>query len=102
MLKAKKGNGIRLKDIDEMPTATAKRYLDRAVEAGLLKHEGSVYMLTDRYTRPLRNIATYIKTWMESQYDEDISTEFALADTGKQKKRGGRISGNEMEQQSNI
>jgi hypothetical protein len=90
---AKKG-GLRLKDVPEsIPVATAKRYLDYAVQIGLLKHENSVYEITDRYTKPLRNIAAYIKAWMDSDSQEDISIEFANAKQERQEKRGGRASG---------
>ena len=87
---AKKG-GLRLKDVpDGIPVATAKRYLDYAVQLGLLKHENSIYELTDRYSKPFRNIASYIKAWMETPSEEDLSIEFANAKQGKQDKRGGR------------
>ena len=80
ILKAKKSGGIRLKSIKgAMPISTAKRYLDFAVEVGILKHEGGVYSITDRFTRPLRNIATYIKAWSESDADEDIEIQFPNA-----------------------
>ena len=70
LLKTKKSGGMRLKSIKgEMPLSTAKRYLDFAVEIGILKHESGVYSITDRFTRPLRNIATYIKAWSESDAD---------------------------------
>lgn len=80
LLKTKKSGGMRLKSIKgEMPLSTAKRYLDFAVEIGILKHESGVYSITDRFTRPLRNIATYIKAWSESDADEDIDIQFPSA-----------------------
>jgi hypothetical protein len=80
----KKKGGLRLRDLPKtLPKSTSKRYLDNAVEFGLLKHEDGVYMLTDRYTRPLKNIATYIKAWTESQIEEDLLVEFPNAQTGK-------------------
>ncbi len=86
-----KKSGLRLKDVpDNIPIATAKRYLDYAVQIGLLKHENSVYELTDRYTKPLRNIAAYIKAWMDSNSEEDLAIEFVNAKQEKQNKRGGR------------
>lgn len=91
LLEAKRKKGIRLKDVPEnIPIATAKRYLDYAVQIGLLKHEDGAYILTDRYTRPFRNIAAYIKAWMDSEAEEDLSIQFAGARREKQFKRGGR------------
>ncbi len=91
LLETKRKGQLRLRDVPkDIPIATAKRYLDYAVQVGLLKHEDSYYMLTDRYTRPFKNIATYIKEWMDSKADEDLSIEFANARTGRQTKRGGR------------
>ncbi len=92
LLIVKKKKELRLRDIPEgiMSIATAKRYLDKAVEFGLLKHENSVYLLTDRYTNPLKNITTYITKWMGSDIEEEIDIEFATANTNKQQKRGGR------------
>ncbi len=90
LIRAKKG-GLRLKDVpEEIPIATAKRYLDYGVQIGILKHENAVYELTDRYTKPFRNIAAYIKAWSDSNAEEDINTEFVMANITKQRKRGGR------------
>jgi hypothetical protein len=90
MLEVKKAKELRLKNVPKhIPIATAKRYLDFGVELGLLKHENSAYILTDRFSKPLRNIATYIKAWMESTEDEDLSVQFANARVEKQDKRGG-------------
>ncbi len=92
LLEVKKGGRLRLKDIpSEIPIATAKRYLDYAVQIGLIKHEANAYELTDRYSHPLRNIATYIKAWMDSSAEEDLEAEFANARMEKQRKRGGRM-----------
>ncbi len=91
LLEVKQKENLRLADIPkDIPVATAKRYLDRAVEFGLLKHENSTYALTNRYAHPLRNIATYISEWMKSSASEDIDIEFATANIEKQQKRGGR------------
>ncbi|MGC8537462.1 MAG: hypothetical protein ACP5MZ_00560 [Candidatus Micrarchaeia archaeon] len=91
LLETKRKGQLRLRDVPkDIPIATAKRYLDYAVQVGLLKHEDNYYMLTDRYTRPFKNIATYIKEWMGSKTDEDLGIEFANARTGRQTKRGGR------------
>jgi hypothetical protein len=80
----KRKGGMRLKEIPkELPKSTSKRYLDSAVAFGLLKHEDGVYTITDRYTRPLKNIATYIKAWSESQAEEDIALQFPNAQTGR-------------------
>ena len=80
LLEVKRRKELRLKDVGkDIPISTAKRYLDFAVELGILKHENSTYMLTDRFTRPLRNIATYIKAWMESEAEEDLDVEFPMA-----------------------
>ena len=87
----KKRKQLRLKDVPAVvPIATAKRYLDFAVQVGLLKHENTTYEFTDRFTKPMKNIATYIKAWMESPAEEDLSVEFGNAKFDKQEKRGGR------------
>ncbi len=87
----KKRNGMHLKDIpSHIPIATAKRYLDFAVMIGLIKHENNTYLLTDRFSKPFRNIASYIKEWMDTETHEDLEIEFANARTEKQKKRGGK------------
>ena len=95
ILAVKKSRRLRLKDIPEgIPIATAKRYLDYAVQIGLIKHEANAYELTDRYSHPFRNIATYIKAWMDSSTEEDLEVEFANARIEKQKRRGGRALSN--------
>jgi len=87
----KKRKQLRLKDVPAaVPIATAKRYLDFAVQLGLLKHESNYYEFTDRFTKPLRNIATYIKAWMDSPAEEDLHIVFGNAKFDKQQKRGGR------------
>lgn len=84
----KKGKELRLKDCGpDLPIATWKRYLDYGVAVGILKHENNTYSFTDRYSKPLRNISTYIKSWMESQSEEDLGILFANANTQKQKER---------------
>ena len=86
LLAVKRTKGLRLKDVDkEIPISTAKRYLDFAVSAGMLKHESNVYMLTDRFSRPFRNIATYVKSWMDSEAAEDLDIEFPSARKGARK-----------------
>ncbi len=92
LLLAVKNNGtLRLKQVPKnIPIATAKRYLDFAVDIGFLKHESSSYMLTDRFSKPLRNIASYVKAWMDSTDQEDLNIQFANARVEKQSKRGGR------------
>lgn len=92
LLKVKSIGKMKLKDISEkdIPIATAKRYLDYAVKLGLIKHESNYYELTDRYTQPFKNIALYIKAWMNEKREEDLSTEFINPKLEKQKKRGGR------------
>ena len=86
LLAVKKTKGLRLKDVDKgIPISTAKRYLDFAVSAGMLKHEGNVYMLTDRFTRPFKNIATYVKAWMDADVVEDLDIEFPSARKGARK-----------------
>lgn len=85
---------LRLKNVPKhIPIATAKRYLDFGVEVGILKHENNAYMLTDRFSKPFKNIATYIKTWMDNEDEEDLSVHFPNARTEKQNKRGGAPSG---------
>ncbi len=87
----KKNRGLRLRELpDTIPLSTAARYLDFGVEIGMLKHENETYELTDRYTRPLRNLAAYIKAWALSEHDDDVELQFANARFGKQRKRGGR------------
>lgn len=90
LLEVKRSKELRLKNVPKsIPIATAKRYLDFGVAVGLLKHENSTYFMTDRFTKPFRNIATYIKAWQESQGEEDLSLQFANARINKQQKRGG-------------
>src|SRR5271170_668860 len=85
----KKSNELRLKDCGkELPLATWKRYLDYGVAVGILKHENNAYSFTDRYSKPLRNISTYIKAWMDSTSAEDLALLFANANTERQKRRG--------------
>ncbi len=91
ILEVKKKGQLKLKEVpNEIPIATAKRYLDYAVQIGLLKHEDNAYALTDRFSKPLRNMALYIKEWMNRDANEDLSIEFANAKLQKQAKRGGR------------
>jgi len=91
LLEVKKRGKIRLKDVPAIvPIATAKRYFDFAIRLGIVKHENGYYELTDRFSKPFRNIATYIKTWMENNADEDLSIEFPNVKADKQQKRGGR------------
>jgi hypothetical protein len=87
----KKSKELRLKDCgEELPVATWKRYLDYGVAVGILKHENNAYSFTDRYSKPLRNISTYIKAWIDNVSDEDLAVLFAGANTEKQSRRGGR------------
>lgn len=87
----KKAKELRLKDCGkELPLATWKRYLDYGVAVGILKHENNSYGFTDRYSKPLKNISTYIKAWMDSMSEEDLAVLFANANTEKQKRRGGK------------
>ncbi|MGI0100777.1 MAG: hypothetical protein ACREBH_03630 [Candidatus Micrarchaeaceae archaeon] len=89
----KRAKELRLKNVPKhIPIATAKRYLDYGVEIGMLKHENNAYMLTDRFSKPFKNMATYIKAWMESQDEEDLELQFANARVEKQSKRGGAAS----------
>jgi hypothetical protein len=91
LLAVKQKGTLRLKDCgDSLPIATWKRYLDFGVEVGILKHENSEYAFTDRYSKPFKNIAVYIKAWIEQQSPEDADVLFATARIAKQKKRGGR------------
>lgn len=93
LLEAKRNKGMRLKQVPQhIPVATAKRYLDFGVQVGLLKHEDGAYILTDRFSKPFRNIATYMKAWADSEQNEDISVQFASARTEKQGKRGGKAT----------
>ncbi|MDE1767964.1 MAG: hypothetical protein KGH64_00105 [Candidatus Micrarchaeota archaeon] len=102
LYEVKKRGSLRLKDCgSELPIATWKRYLDFGVMVGLLKHEDGAYGFTDRYSKPLKNISLYIKTWMETSKDEDLIVLFANAKTEKQQKRGGREEKpQEVEQQA--
>jgi hypothetical protein len=91
LLEVKKSGQLRLRQVPKnIPISTAKRYLDFAVEVGMLKHENNAYMMTDRFTKPFKNIATYIKAWMDSTAEEDLNVEFANARIEKQNKRGGK------------
>ncbi|MGC8567727.1 MAG: hypothetical protein ACP5RP_00170 [Candidatus Micrarchaeia archaeon] len=93
LLQIKKMKEIKLKDVPkDIPLATAKRYLEFAIKFGMVKHENGVYVLTDRFSQPLKNFAAYIKAWSTSENEEDLSIEFPNAKKEKQKKRGGRFS----------
>lgn len=93
LLQVKTKNSLRLKDCDaSLPIATWKRYLDFGVAVGILKHEESSYSFTDRYSKPFKNIAVYIRAWVDLQSAEDADVLFANARTQKQTKRGGRTS----------
>ncbi len=84
---------LRLKNVPKhIPIATAKRYLDFGVEIGMLKHESNTYMLTDRFSKPFKNMATYIKAWMDSDVEEDPAIQFSSARVERQDKRGGAVS----------
>ncbi len=76
MIEVKKSKKLKLNEIKFLPKTTAKRYLDYAVQIGLLKHEDMAYELTDRFSKPLKNLALYIKAWSESEDNEDIDLEF--------------------------
>jgi hypothetical protein len=101
----KKKGGIKLRDCgEELPIATWKRYLDFGVMVGILKHEDGIYSFTDRYSKPFRNVSLYIKAWIESQKEDDLSLLFANARIEKQTKRGGRVAAmpsKQQEQQDN-
>ncbi len=102
LLEVKKARELRLKNVPKgIPIATAKRYLDFGVALGMLKHENSTYIMTDRFSKPFRNIATYIKAWQDSQNEEGLSVQFTNAKIEKQQKRGGvtrdQMSGSESE-----
>jgi len=97
LLEVKKKNSLRLKECDAaLPIATWKRYLDFGVAVGILKHEESAYSFTDRYSKPFKNIAIYIKAWVDLQGAEDVDVLFANARIEKQKKRGGRQQNSEQ------
>ncbi|MCL4381224.1 MAG: hypothetical protein M1331_01770 [Candidatus Marsarchaeota archaeon] len=76
MVEVKKSKKLRLNEVRFLPKTTAKRYLDYAVQIGLLKHEDMGYELTDRFSKPLKNLALYIKAWSESDSEEDLDLEF--------------------------
>ena len=101
----KKKGGIKLRDCgEELPIATWKRYLDFGVMVGILKHEDGIYSFTDRYSKPFRNVSLYVKAWIESQKEDDLSLLFANARIEKQTKRGGRVAAmpsKQQEQQDN-
>lgn len=100
LTEVKKRGSIKLKEVPEqIPVSTAARYLNFAVEIGMLKHENEAYMLTDRYTRPLRNLAAYMKAWAETPTEEDVEVLFINARVAKQVKRGGKINGQKEEAQ---
>ncbi|MDE1855768.1 MAG: hypothetical protein KGH49_00840 [Candidatus Micrarchaeota archaeon] len=87
----KKKGELRLKDCSkDLPLATWKRYLDFGVNVGILKHEGNAYSFTDRYTKPLKNISVYIKSWIDLTGEDKLEILFANAKMQKQQKRGGR------------
>lgn len=93
LAEVKKRGSIKLKEVPvQIPLSTAARYLNFGVQIGMLKHENEAYTLTDRYTRPLRNLATYMKAWADAINEEDVEVLFVNARLGKQVKRGGKIT----------
>ncbi len=91
LYEVKERKELRLRDCPEdLPQATWKRYLDFGVTVGILKHEAGAYSFTDRYSKPLKNIAVYITEWINTPKQEDLGIIFASAKTGRQKKRGGK------------
>lgn len=87
LMEVKKKGELRLKECgSELPLATWKRYLDFGVTVGILKHENNTYSFTDRYSKPLRNIGLYVKSWIETNKDEDLEILFANAKMGKQQR----------------
>lgn len=99
----KKKGQLRLKDCSkELPLATWKRYLDFGVNVGILKHESNSYSFTDRYSKPLRNISVYIKSWIEMPSEEKMDILFANAKMQKQQKRGGRKPSGNLPDESAI
>lgn len=99
----KKKGQLRLKDCSkELPLATWKRYLDFGVNVGILKHESNAYSFTDRYSKPLRNISVYIKSWIDTTAEEKMEILFANAKTAKQQKRGGRKPSGNMPDETQV
>jgi len=92
LLEVKRRGRLRLRDCPpELPVATWKRYLDYAVQVGLLKHEEEAYEFTDRFSTPVKNFASFVREWVENgEKEEDLAVAFALAKKEKQKKRGGK------------
>jgi hypothetical protein len=80
----------RLKDFPkDLPKATWLRYLDYAVQLGLLdKSSSGVYELTNRFSNPLRNVADYYKKWRETEGASELSIAFPRARTGAYLKNG--------------
>jgi len=87
LLLVKQKQQLRLKDCPkDLPLATWKRYLDYGVTIGILKHENEVYSFSDRFSKPLRNLAFYIQEWIEKgNPNEDLLVAFPNAKTGKVK-----------------
>ncbi len=91
LIEVKNMGNLRLRDCSkDLPIATWKRYLDFGVSVGILKHENNEYSFTDRYSKPLKNMSVYIKTWIEVKGKDDVDVLFATARTKKQQKRGGK------------
>lgn len=91
LLEVKDRGNLRLRDCSkDLPIATWKRYLDFGVSVGILKHENNEYSFTDRYSKPLKNMSVYIKTWIDAKGRDDVEVLFANAKTKKQQKRGGK------------
>ncbi len=74
----------RLKDFPpDLPKATWLRYLEYAVQLGLLdKGANGVYEMTNRFSTPLHNIADYYKRWRESEGTEELSILYPRAQKG--------------------
>jgi len=58
------------------------------VIGGILKHENEVYSFSDRFSKPLRNLAFYIQEWIEKgNPNEDLLVSFPNAKTGRVKEK---------------
>lgn len=104
LLLVKQKQQLRLKDCpDDLPKATWKRYLDYAVSIGILKHENETYSFTDRFSKPLRNLAFYIQEWIEKgSAEEDLTLAFPNAKTGKIKEMKKKEEQNQQNQNAQL
>jgi hypothetical protein len=89
MLLVKEKQFLKLRECPgDLPLSTWKRYLDYAVQLGMLNHENNTYSLANRFSTPAKNFADYYEKWLrEGNGNEDLTILFPAAKKGKERPR---------------